>query len=455
MNTALVCLVFALSSSWTPPAVTPGFDPAAIFASEDPVGLFDEVTAWEFDSRNEFGMADGSTHSRSRAPIRSQPGRMKFPSLLRAQRDFLIHAQNRVIRAQSPAPLLADGVSGADSLGRPFPSTYSHPASLVPVFMAPVSAQGQSEESLPNQPAPTYGQPVPGQAPFIAPPMTAMPGATTWGANGPQPFRQGYSLWADVGWMPQVRTSLPGDVRFGVFETNVGLNHTVPTGFGPWLFSLQNEFGYRNWDFSPIRHLDLYRVGWDARLDLPLNNGLNGGGSPFGVTLALNPSINTDFEKSLGRNAVNIDGRGIFYWQADPRLMLAAGAGFWDRVHDRVIPYAGVVWLPDDRWEFRLLFPESRISYYLGNHCGIADTWLYVTGQYHVESYEVASSGSPTGRDQIEMEDWRVLLGLRKSSPHVSGFIEAGWVFGRTVELRSGPSFDPASGFIGRVGIRF
>ena len=50
------------------------------------------------------------------------------------------------------------------------------------------------------------------------------------------------------------------------------------------------------------------------------------------------------------------------------------------------------------------------------------------------------------------MEDWRVMAGLRNSSPYVSGFIEAGWVFGRNIELRSGPSFDPASGFI---GIRF
>lgn len=215
------------------------------------------------------------------------------------------------------------------------------------------------------------------------------------------------------------------------------------------MFSLQHEFGYRNWEFAPVRDIDLFRFGWDARLEMPLNSGLNWGGLPFAVTLAMNPSINTDLQQSLGRNAVNINGRGVVYIQTDPRLMFALGAGFWDRVHDRVIPYAGIVWLPDDRWEFRMMFPESRISLYLGNHWGLENTWLYVSGQYHVESYEVAS---PTGRDQIQMEDWRVMAGLRNSSPYVSGFIEAGWVFGRNIELRSGPSFDPASGFI---GIRF
>ena len=130
MNAALVCLVFALSSSWTSPAVIPGFDPAAVFASEEPVGLFDEVTAWEFDSRNEFGTAGSSTDRLSRASIRSQPRRMNFRSLLRAQRDYLIQAQNSVIRAQSPAPLLADGMSGDESLRRTSPTVYAPPASL-------------------------------------------------------------------------------------------------------------------------------------------------------------------------------------------------------------------------------------------------------------------------------------------------------------------------------------
>ena len=57
--------------------------------------------------------------------------------------------------------------------------------------------------------------------------------------------------------------------------------------------------------------------------------------------------------------------------------------------------------------------------------------------------------------DQVELEDYRILIGLRKSNPIASGFIEGGWVFGRRVDQRFGPDFSINSGFIGRIGIRF
>lgn len=181
------------------------------------------------------------------------------------------------------------------------------------------------------------------------------------------------------------------------------------------------------------------------------------------LTLAFNPSINTDLHQTLTREAYNFDGRGIFIWQLDPHFQLALGAGFWDRVRDRVVPYAGFVWLPDDRWEFRIMWPQSRIQYYWGNHMG-EDVWLYVNGEYHIESYQIGSSvfdpaapapGIASRADQVEFEDYRILIGLRKSNPIMSGFIEGGWVFGRHVNQRFGPDFQVNSGFIGRIGIRF
>ena len=280
-----------------------------------------------------------------------------------------------------------------------------------------------------------------------------MPGAITWGANGPQPYRLGYNLWTDVGWLPKEQISLGGK-GMEVFEFNLGLNHTIPTWWSPWLFSLQHEFGYRAWEGPAAVDLpgDAFRFGWDMRLETPLNSQY----APFAISLAFNPSINTDFAHTLTRNAYNFDGRGILFFQADPRLLLAVGAGFWDRVNDRVIPYAGFVWLPDDRWEFRIMWPQSRIQYYLGNHWG-EDMWLYASGEYHIESYQIGTTASPTGRDQIELEDYRIMLGLRKSNPIASGFIEGGWVFGRKTDLRfaSGSDFSISSGAVIRVGLRF
>lgn len=450
MNTSLICLVLALSSSWTPPSA-PDIDPAAIFARSEPIGLFDEVTASGFDVANskgspDFPAADNAANFGFPGPARGslRSSRRRIPSLLRVHRDA-------VIRAQSPTPQLADSMRDDEPIRPTFPPTFSQPASPTPV--APSQTQpplSQPYEEQPQPSSPSLMQPTPLPQPYVTAPP---PEASTWGANGPQPYRLGYSLWADLAWLPGRHTDLLlDDGKFSVFEANIGLNHTIPTWWSPWLFSLEHQFNYRNWSGPATVDLpgDVYRLGWDLRFETPLNSQF----APFAVTLAFNPSINSDFDQQLGRDAFNFDGRGILFWQADPHLLLAFGAGFWDRVHDRVIPYAGFVWLPDDRWEFRIMWPQSRIQYYCGNHMG-EDVWLYATGEYHIESYQIGTSSVAAGKDQIELEDYRLLIGLRKSNPICSGFIEAGWVFGRRADMRLGPDFHINSGFIGRIGMRF
>ncbi len=440
MNTSLVCLVLALSSSWTAPSagVPENVGPtAAIFARAEPYGLFDEVLDRmpdESDS-NRFYF-----NFRRASLITVQQKLVLNPSLLRAQRDA-------VIRAQSPNIQLADGSSsdvGSGSSG--YPETFVAPNGTMPVSPLSPTSPGTPYE----EPRQQYVLP-PNSSPYMTAPPGAIPGATTWGANGPQPYRLGYSLWADMAWLPGRPTSIDGK-NFEVFETNIGLNHTIPTWWSPWLFSLEHQFGYRSWQGPRAVDLpgDVYRFGWDMRLETPLNSEYR----PFAFSLAFNPSINSDFGQELGRNAFNFDGRGILYYQADPRWLLALGAGFWDRVNDRVVPYVGVVWQPDDRWEFRIMWPQSRIQWYMGNIMG-EDVWLYASGEYHVESYQISTSSAPAGKDQIELEDYRILLGVRKSNRWASGFIEGGWVFGRHDVMRTGPDFSVSSGFIGRIGLRF
>ena len=60
--------------------------------------------------------------------------------------------------------------------------------------------------------------------------------------------------------------------------------------------------------------------------------------------------------------------------------------------------------------------------------------WLYVSAEYHVEAYEIGLE--PTGgRDQIELSDWRLMLGLRMDRGGLSMFIEGGIVFGLSAAL--------------------
>lgn len=138
--------------------------------------------------------------------------------------------------------------------------------------------------------------------------------------------------------------------------------------------------------------------------------------------------------------------------------MWALGAAYWDRVDGMVIPYAGVVYTPNQYWEFRLLFPKPRVSVFLGAPWGMP-TWAYVSGEYHVEAYEVVvrpPGGGGSQQTRVEFEDWRVLGGLRWEAGWLTTFVEAGWVFGREVDYeRVGQDFDVDTGFIARMGFRY
>ncbi len=406
---------------------------ALFFAANEPYGLFDELLdrlPWRGEtSQRELRGAKSGFGVSSKA--------VATPSLLRRYRDLVIRANYDV---DSTPPTFSSPSQPS------FPSTYAAQSSQLGEPYDP-SPQTPGDGSSPLNANP-YGTVLPS-------PMVSGPGAGStwgWGTNGPQPYRLGHTLWGDMAWLSSERTSIDSS-RFGVFETNLGMNHTAQTPFDPWLFSVQHEFGYRNWKGPATIDLPgaVYHFGWDMRLETPLNSPL----SPFAFSLAFNPSINSDFQQSLGRQAINWDSRGIVYIQADPRLMFAFGVGFWDRVKDRVIPYVGMVWTPDDRWEFRVMFPESRISYFLGNWMGFEGVWAYASGEYHIESYQIGTTSVAARKDQIEIQDWRALIGVRKSTPWVSGFMEAGWVFDRHVNMRVGPDFNISSGLIGRVGINF
>ena len=442
MNTSLLCLVLALSSSWSSPSAEQPdrYGPTpAIFSRAEPYALFDEVLdSLPLMPDSEAGsLAKRGKISATQSSLRSQT---PAPSLIRTQRDYVIRAQNADVR-------MADVERPSNNA----PRTYAPLSPSTPV--EPLIQTSPSVPYEPEQSAPLMEQSPPVTPYLMTPPPTAAPEAGTWGTQGPQPYRLGYTLWGDMGWLPGRPTNLTGDSsKFEVFEANLGLLHTVPTWWSPWLFSLEHQFGYRSWQ-GPTQ-VDLpggvYRLGWDIKFETPLNSEYR----PFAISLAFNPSINSDFTQSLGRQSINFDGRGILFWQADPRLLVALGAGFWDRVHDRVVPYAGVVWLPDDRWEFRLMWPQSRIQWYAGNVMG-EDVWLYASAEYHVESYQIGTMSAMALKDQVELSDYRAVLGIRKSNRWASGFIEGGWVFGRKVELRTAEDFSVSSGFIGRIGLKF
>ena len=306
----------------------------------------------------------------------------------------------------------------------------------------------------PFQPAPLMQDPFLGQPGFGSPYGGLAPSYFAFGANGPQPYRFGWSLRGTAGYIPKEPTG--GNLgQFAVTEFGFEKEFTtmLPSG---WIFSFTDQYDLRLWEgptsLTPTSiglPGNVHRFGWDFELSTPANY-------PWSFQFAFNPSINSSFERHTTSDAWNWDGRGVAFYRASPHWMLALGAGFWDRVNDKVVPYAGAVWTPDDRWEWRLVFPKPRISYFLGAPYGVP-TWLYVSGEYHIEAYEIEVANRPRriAQDKIELEDWRVVLGLRKECGRFSSFVEAGWIFGRKVDFLRTPGFSISSGFIVRGGVQF
>ena len=308
------------------------------------------------------------------------------------------------------------------------------------------------------QGAPWAAQPTPGQ----------VPGGMTFGAHASlQPYR--LNAWTgrvEGGFLP--RESTEGRLgQFGVTELDVELEFSGLFMPG-WIFSFTQIADSRWWDGPSDPGIDaagdptvgapegnglparVYRIGWDLELAT-----INQGG--YSAQLAFTPSMATDFDNGVDSDSWQFDGRGVIYYKY-PGMTIALGAGYWDRVKDRVIPYAGVIFKPDAIWEWQLMFPQSRISVFLGNYGGNS-SWMYTKAEYHVESYDMTvqrTHGGAPIRDQVEFEDYRLMMGFRSEALQYSSFIEAGWVFGR--EARFGgptPGFDIADGFIGRAGISF
>ncbi|MCH7988003.1 MAG: hypothetical protein IID46_02505 [Planctomycetes bacterium] len=347
-----------------------------------------------------------------------------------------------VIRSQTPGQPYEENLGSGTSSGS---QTYVTPPMVSP---GPGYYQPGIQDPFLTQPG------VPSPYGAVGPYGGFNASTYSFGANGPQPYRM--NRWIsryDFGILPKESTE-KGLGNFGVFEFDAEWEYSQPTSWG-WIFSFVQEFDLRSWEGPtgsatvPTVSLpgSVYRIGWDFELASPANY-------PWSIQLGFNPSINSDFRKGLSSKAWNFDARGILFFRATPSFMIAAGAGFWDRVNDRVIPYAGFVWTPNDRWEWRMVLPQPRVSYFLGTPWGFA-TWVYARAEYHVEAYQIQLE-TTGAREKVEIDDWRILMGWRNDNGWYSSFLEAGWVFGREVDYLNGtPGFDISSGFIARAGLRF
>jgi hypothetical protein len=189
------------------------------------------------------------------------------------------------------------------------------------------------------------------------------------------------------------------------------------------------------------------------RLSLDLEAVFLGEG-PVNTIIGFHPQMVADFEQPLTPRAFSFDGRIVNTYRVDRQWMLVYGLAVWDRVDLLFIPEVGVIWTPDDRWELRLLFPRSQLSYRLGEVAG-GQLWLTSSLEFVAQAYQVDIPNTGA-TDRIQLRDWRATAGLRQDFYRISWTADVGIVFDRSATFRGPtPPFDLAPSALFRVGLWF
>ena len=315
------------------------------------------------------------------------------------------------------------------------------PAEDLPPVVAPL-VRAQSPYVDLRQPAPL---------PFAAPPPPGF--ATEYGVTNARPFDLAPEVVFDAGHLLNASTSRPGSLA--VTELDF-LFRTEAPAVGGGVFAFTPEYRLRTLDNPGVDPADvplpgnLHRLGAEFALTTPRVG-------PWSATAAFTPSLNTDFEDPLTDLGTQYDGRAAVFYQVDPRLTLVGGVRYLDRLDDLLLPWAGAVWRPDDRWEVRAVFPDPQVSYFWGPVLG-KPTWVYSGFRFRREAWQFSppqadDSSSPNA---VQFTDWRFVVGARKEQGWGRTFLEAGVVFDRDVEFAGpGDDFEVGETLILRGGVRF
>ena len=267
------------------------------------------------------------------------------------------------------------------------------------------------------------------------------------GSTGRQGYRMGWVSYNDITVIPASPAfGTAGNMKIVEWNSNTKYSHLISPGV---LFNGTGIINARWWDGPAGIALpgQVDEVSTDLELGL-FNEG------PWSGQIAFHPQIVESYEGRLDGNAFNFDGRAIATYMASPQWSFVGGVAIWDRVNTLVVPHVGFIWTPNNCWEFRILYPKSRISYFLG-HWHNADFWVYGQAEYTAEAYQ-ASIATPDSSDRIQITDDRLSLGLRWDKGRYSFIAEGGYIFNRQIIFAgSTPAFNLGDSGMIRVGVRY
>jgi hypothetical protein len=166
----------------------------------------------------------------------------------------------------------------------------------------------------------------------------------------------------------------------------------------------------------------------------------------------IEPGMYTDFDNT-GSDSFRLPGQALAFYQYRPAWQIAAGVIYVDREDVTIIPAGGLIYKPNDRLRFDLIFPRPKLAVRYGfDPC--FENWFYLLGEWGGSSWAVER---PTGDDVVTYRDFRILLGMeQKRKDSFSWLFEAGIAMGREVEFRSDVgNYEGDPSLMGRIAIKY
>ncbi len=251
-------------------------------------------------------------------------------------------------------------------------------------------------------------------------------------------------------WIPE-----GGDSGLGLATFNTNITFALPgpkTGpFGPSYFLISPAFSYTNiqWEHSQGFPDSLYTAGLSLSWMKPINERWN---------LMLNATPGYAGDGKATSYAVRCPVILGLTWTPNSRWKVVFGAGYMDRSDFPVLPFAGVVYTPNEDWKFELMAPQPRVARRLSGWSDVlCNRWVYLGGGFGGGAWAVESWN---GRSDLAMyREFSLTLGYEAVRTN-SGFlwnVEIAYIFGRKMEFDhdTRPDYSPDDALALRVKVSF
>ncbi|MDO5566755.1 MAG: hypothetical protein Q4G59_08870, partial [Planctomycetia bacterium] len=190
--------------------------------------------------------------------------------------------------------------------------------------------------------------------------------------------------------------------------------------------------------------------------------------STFDANLAfgLNPQFNKDFSmeawlqlgiassfKKINKHALYLRGlaTGTLSITEDGSFKATGGIKYLDRNRYKLLPVAGVIWTPNEKNVWRLVFPDPKLSHHLGKN-NETDWWAYVCGDIGGGRWLIDAGDT----FNIDYNDYRFGGGLTfVRSNSFTGHFEVGGAFGRELYAYGTKLYKPKTSVYLKVGLGF